>query len=336
MKQKGLMLAGRLGMPGRGTPVPDKSSSYGINRLGISADADRGPEPFDPSPHDPTKAKPQQRTDVLEERADSEYRDLPEMLAAARPPRPRIPAAMAVAVGGGVVLVLVFLGWLCFGGSDTPESAAASVAAQPQAPSVAQAESAQDKPARPAGPAHGGSHERAAKYDHPLSTPLRPARIDFAGRAGSALRPSAARPSPGRARPRPADHELGGYVADASRRPKPVPASKPTTQNPAEKPAKKPPTQPEPILHSGPPDLLVSCIMRGLGGPTAIINGVPVSEGDTVKGVKVVRIGDFSVEVEHNGQRFLLGTSTPRTQTPRRNDTDEEDAPPKKSESKED
>ena len=44
----------------------------------------------------------------------------------------------------------------------------------------------------------------------------------------------------------------------------------------------------------------------------AIINNRCVGVGKTVRNAKVVRIGDFWVELEHEGRRFVVGVSAPK------------------------
>ena len=55
-------------------------------------------------------------------------------------------------------------------------------------------------------------------------------------------------------------------------------------------------------------------IMRGPNGKIALINNRSVRVGQTVNNAKVVHIGEFSVEVELKGQRYLVGISSAQTQ----------------------
>ena len=53
--------------------------------------------------------------------------------------------------------------------------------------------------------------------------------------------------------------------------------------------------------------LKISSIMKGPKGGLAIINGRPVSEGESIAGAKVLRIGTRTVEVEIDGRQATVG-----------------------------
>jgi hypothetical protein len=53
--------------------------------------------------------------------------------------------------------------------------------------------------------------------------------------------------------------------------------------------------------------LKISSIMKGPKGALAIINGRPVSEGESIAGAKVLRIGTRTVEVEIDGRQATVG-----------------------------
>ncbi|MGB2821589.1 MAG: hypothetical protein WBF17_11445 [Phycisphaerae bacterium] len=57
--------------------------------------------------------------------------------------------------------------------------------------------------------------------------------------------------------------------------------------------------------------LRISGIMGGPKVDVAIINGRPVSKGQTVNGAKVVRVGRREVEMEKDGRRFTVGMQCP-------------------------
>jgi len=63
--------------------------------------------------------------------------------------------------------------------------------------------------------------------------------------------------------------------------------------------------------------------MHGSGRPVAIINNRSVKVGQTVNNAKVIRISQFSVELERDGQRFLVGVSTPAAR--RQSETSDQD-----------
>jgi len=62
-----------------------------------------------------------------------------------------------------------------------------------------------------------------------------------------------------------------------------------------------------------PPEIRLTGVVRGLGSrAVAIIDGHFIPEGNTYKGSRVVRIGNFSVEMEYQGQHYLIGFTTPQ------------------------
>ena len=87
----------------------------------------------------------------------------------------------------------------------------------------------------------------------------------------------------------------------------PASAAPGRTETSTTKPAATPPTTPP----GPPPALRVSCVMQGPSGPAAIINGACVTIGDTLKGAKIIAIGQFAVEVEYTGHRYFIGVSAP-------------------------
>mgnify|MGYP005679559407 CR=1 FL=1 len=60
-----------------------------------------------------------------------------------------------------------------------------------------------------------------------------------------------------------------------------------------------------------PPGFSLSGVFTGPDGkPLAVVNDRSVAEGDTVNGAKVIRIGNFSVEMELEGKRFSVSVSS--------------------------
>ncbi|GAG45486.1 unnamed protein product [marine sediment metagenome] len=117
-----------------------------------------------------------------------------------------------------------------------------------------------------------------------------------------------------------------------------VPKAKPKPKSPTTAPAEgatgpkvdKPPgtaagqATPAANLKLSAAGIKVSGIMRGLGGPVAIINNRFIAVGKTIGKAKVVRIGQFSVELEIDGERFLIGVSAPSTYEPPREEPAED------------
>ncbi len=81
---------------------------------------------------------------------------------------------------------------------------------------------------------------------------------------------------------------------------------------PPSQPAAPPPESRTVAFGVAPPGIVLSCIMRGPKGCIAIINNRAVKVGHMVEDATVVRIDQFSVELERKGRRFLLGIATPR------------------------
>jgi hypothetical protein len=72
----------------------------------------------------------------------------------------------------------------------------------------------------------------------------------------------------------------------------------------------KPDTGNQPQDPNG-PGFRISGIMGGPKVDVAIINGRPVSKGQTVNGAKVVKVGRREVEMEKDGRRFTVGMQHP-------------------------
>jgi len=315
--------AGRLGAlsGAAGSSLPGgepRKSNYGTDRLGLVLEADE--EPARPEGSDRTgalqdaPAAPSQALDGLAAQPPDEHPtaeaggEKPQ--AAAGSNRRRI----VLLAGGGLAAVAAALAVVALwaGGPDetTPQMASASpgTSAPSRQPAAVHESKAQRHAPREASPkpqAH--SPEQTASAEAGPSPQERPAparpkpRSAGARRGGSlskmilarALRMLARRPQP--ARPVPA----GGLVP-----PSPVlqaPPAPPRAATPEKRPAPAPKVPP--------PELKLSGIMRGPDGRMAILNGQFVSEGSVVNRARVVRIGEFSVEAEYRGQRFVVGVS---------------------------
>jgi hypothetical protein len=69
------------------------------------------------------------------------------------------------------------------------------------------------------------------------------------------------------------------------------------------------PASPDPAIDAAwrpPDDVRLNAISQKDGRPVALINDHLVFEGDSVDGVKVLRIGEAEVEVEIRGERRVL------------------------------
>lgn len=75
-------------------------------------------------------------------------------------------------------------------------------------------------------------------------------------------------------------------------------------------PATAPAAQPEYKFRQPPPGIRVSAIINTPTGQVATINDRMVKVGGTISGCKLVVIREFSVEMEVDGERFILGISS--------------------------
>ncbi len=314
------LVAGRLGHPGfleppAGPDRPRPATSYGAERLGIVLDDEPPQEVRDDAPApaplaaEPLAASAQAESELLSDQPaeswtgepslgdEAGYADAPQTdWDAWRPPAPgpnwaqrllarvppdRRPAAGAAAgLAAGIVLVaLAALGWWWFAGEDkTPQSASAEPApALAHAPDLTGAQ----RPGRPRGAVPPFPRPRPLPAGGPASRPA-PAGLP----PGLADPPDLGPPTWPTTRPGPA-----GRV----RRPGPVPAG----------------DAGPPIAMGSPPGIQVSCVMRGLSGPIAIINDRCASVGKTIDGAKVIAISEFAVEVDYRGRRYRIGISQP-------------------------
>ncbi len=316
MKPKDLnLVAGRLGRPSASqSPESPRGhgSTYGVRRLGIvlsQPEEPAGPlETLQPEAFivPPEAVAPAATDDALyspppEPAATTEaYYDSDDDAFEARRKK------MLVLIGsGGAALVgcVLLVLWLCAGGASSPQAATAvEETALPPKPLVS--------PPAPA-PRSTGSNPPApalaARRTDPPRRSATPSRaVQHARRlaARSTLRP-----------PRPAPKTSPAPVR--RRRPPPPEPARRVTPPPKKKPVvvAKPPDPPPPAPVDEPVSLPegieLSCIMSGLRGRIAIISNRAMRVGKSFKGVKVVKIGDFSVEVEYKGKPFNLGIATP-------------------------
>ncbi len=337
-EKKNNLAEGRLGIPSVTKPGPAgkgarKKSNYGVGRLGITSDSEQEtPEQILES-IDKQETTSSTRPDAdRKERISQELQDIiaahphSDQADAIRQPDPpsepvsKIIAAtvgnrrkkifiLAGALGPIVVIGLVLLGWYCFSGEGaSPQSASADVRSKPDGGGSKQASTDNAK---------RGGQARKKQPDTPMG-PLRPVSADTPGR-----------PAPG----------LDGSSTSLSkmtisqalkalaklRRQKPRPDTPPPDPAPKRGVSPPKPDKPEkddssPKLASevvaktaaaARPDIELAGIMRGPDGKVALINNRFVKVGQTVNNAKIVKIRNFSVEVQFEGQVFLIGITTP-------------------------
>jgi len=237
--------------------------------------------------------------------ADEEYR--PSMLPPdARPPKRRSPAsylmAMSLIVAAGLTGWYV---WMRFGDSGPPKSAradapAATAQAGPQTrpATVRTAKAAAPKPA----PTEAPTTKRAPKPVIPRVASAVGELLARAQRMAPATLP-ATQPSPPRPKPTP-------KPAPAVKPPSPPkPAPVKTAAGPRQPVRSARPTPPRPRPRVNPGRFRLSAIMRGPGGGAALINGFMLRVGQEIDGAKIVRIDQYSVELDLDGQRFTIQMS---------------------------
>ena len=241
--------------------------------------------------------------------ADEEYR--PSMLPPeTRPPKRRSPASYLMALS--LIVAAGLTGWYVwtrFGDSGRPKSAradapAATARAGPQTqPATVRTAKAAPRPVTPKPtPAEATTTKPARK---PVMPRVASAVGELLARA-KRLAPTAlpaTQPSPPRPKPTP-------KPAPAVKPPSPPkPAPIKIVAGPRQPVRSARPTPPRRKTKVNPGRFRLSAIMRGPGGGAALINGFMLRVGQEIDGAKIVRIDQYSVELELDGQRFTIQMS---------------------------
>jgi len=208
----------------------------------------------------------------------------------------------------GLALVAAVIGaglgaWMLFASQDRPalpDKAAAKAPDAPQPPQRAKTPLQQsDKHAdeRPGGEADAGIDLAIAKtlravqyYQPPPAAAPKTAGKNVAGDTG--VRPTA-----------PKDPKRPAAVAQPPKASTAVAAGRADGAPAASPPAGRPRRNLS-ALRQG--KFKLSAIMQGPYGATAIINGVFLKEGMTLDGAKVLKIGEYTVELELEGRKFVI------------------------------
>jgi hypothetical protein len=289
MREQKINLEGRLGSEGK-----SRRSSYGISRLGIQrADSLQPDRPVDPSPA-PEAPQPVRLVAPAPEPAESltpqrgqGRGDLDQAQWQSEPP-PAKSSKLLLAAGVAVVLSMVAW-WFWPHGSPSPAPAAAPPAAAP-------ASSPTSPQAAPA-PLAGGGQTRFNPAPQPKTLPLAaPAEVP------------ARENDPWQLEPAPPSTAQLAIVPPAKVRPSPAfpAAAGPAAPNNTPKPAANPPEAPGQPAFRLNSTLMLTAILKG-SSPLAIINDHAVEVGQTIEGARIVAIGDFDVEVEIEGQHYMIG-----------------------------
>lgn len=332
--------AGRLGDISLGAGSSESRrrarDSYNTDRLGIVSEAESGepeiqapaPEPQDvpqvvaseqaapawmpeppvpapepePAPQAVEEAAPEPRAaweDTPEAEPFGEQEELSGWVARARSwmPQTRRGALAMASAAACVVMSTVVLVWWFRDEATGPEQAAA------ETPSGVVAQPVAAGPSRSAGAAVRERPRIVFAESIQRDDPTRIRQSPRPSRVPAVLepQPSAARPPIATSRPTAPTTTMPAWAAPGR------------TETPTTKPAAATP----PAAPPGPPPALrVSCVMQGPSGPAAIINGTCVTIGDTLKGAKIIAIGQFAVEVEYTGHKYFIGVSAPGRSAP--------------------
>lgn len=310
MKPKTINLAeGRLGKPSLESPDAGcsarRKTNYGVGRLGITSDQDQEPssasalstaetparQPAESLPELRRLLEPAQTTApaVPERPAQDRVDERPEYVDAT----PAVWWKRRIYLAGGAVgvLLIVLVWWAVRPNGAKPSAAGASLT---PAPTPAMHVAAATKPsptdlaaAKPVAPAV------VAPANKPMPDVATPA-LELIRAALIHAKENVDRSQP----------KLPAAVAVTT------PTSAPALAI-AEPDKTLPPTQ----WRDCPSGILLSGILRGTQGPVAIINDRPLVVGKSVDGATLVRIADYSVEMELDGQHFLVGVSSTQSQS---------------------
>jgi hypothetical protein len=224
--------------------------------------------------------------------------------------------ALAVGAAAAVLCAALCLTLMRGGDSGVPRGASADTAHLPPADNGGAANAGPAKTAQAPAPAAIPSRRAASPAPVVIGTPVRPAppaapqdgddslskaAEDFVAGVRSGLegwgRKAAAVPN---------EANIARYGKSASPPLSQMPAPPPPAVTP---PPAPPPLRPVNVGYSNEKGLVVTAILRGSGGPVAVINNELHRPGQIVGEAKVVRIGESEVELEEAGRRFLISVS---------------------------
>ncbi len=345
---------GRLGIPSPTRTEPHakftkRNTNYGIERLGITSDA----EPKSTEPVLPLSEK--QKTPTPHTGADKPITILPVLKEIVRQSESSEPAEIKhhysisskparykiilgrkkiktiLLLSGIPVIALVLLLWLCLDGGETAPQVAAAIEQSPSDQPVVRhvtrnaAKSPQNSLETAERPTkHGPVTPRKYVTRQPTKSPASPTTEQMQ------KHPESGQAGPTVTLAKSAFREAFGFLAEMKTKPEttaPVPA-KAAPPPRLDEPKK---ADPKPVVRriaaiasaSNQLGIKLGGIMSGHDGKVAIINNRSVKVGQTVDNAKLVHIGDFSVEVELNGKRYLIGISS--SQPKKASDKDEDD-----------
>ena len=332
MKPKKIDLAaGRLGKPAAAetAPGPHAKTNYGSDRLGIRAAESQSTQP-EPLPQEPAPDMQPHDLPQASSSAGDQHLQLQQSLretaakAQQRPaPVPRPSQVRSRAVNGRLSVAPKFLcagaaGLLCLiviifivrSASKTPSMASA------HNPPVAAAPSAYEPRVSPALPSEPPRRESARSRVMP--TELGGVSVDI-----PQAQPAFAEPIDSR----PQAHESPYSLQEPQR----APASY-SLQGPAPATATGPAM---PTFRQPPEGISLSGVINCSDGAYASINGRMVKAGSVINGARLIAVRDYSVEMELDGQRFILGIGT-GSSTPQKepDDQEEDDEPAEKPKAK--
>jgi hypothetical protein len=333
------LAAGRLGFSpspeGPRAHPPGKKNNYGVSRLGISGvEQAQAPPPVRPAA--PQAAAPRTVAPAPAARASE---PAPQVPAPAAAPASRgyelelSPYTISVThfpkrlVYGVVCVISLVIGLICYslwrsgGEGGTPQTASASIAPPPPVAVT---------PVQPAADANRLPARAVSKAPAPaVATPPQPQL----GTELSQLLAEMARSPSSQPNPRREERPSGSWSSSPQPSAAPSPALLAAAPSPA--PAVPEgnlaaPATPERIGYKVAPEgIVVSGIIRGPGGPVAVINNQFLKVGQTFDQTKVIRIDEYAVELEEGGQRFLVSlSSAPARAAPVKEESADEEPPP--------
>lgn len=287
MREQRINLEGRLGGEGK-----SRRGSYGISRLGILRDSSMQPEAAQPPPvaaspqpvepvapaSEPVESLPPQREQWQGGQTQTQWTSEP----------PPAKSRKFLLTAGAAVVVSMLAWWLWPHGSPSAAPAAAPQAAAPAA-------------APPASQAAAAPVATAAETK--VNPALKPKALPLAGPVEN----PPGETDPWELEPATPSAPPLATVPPAKVSPSPViPAAigPATPKIPVKAAAKPPQAASQPAFRLG-SNLALTAILKG-SNPLAIINDHAVEVGQTIEDATIVAIGDFDVEVEIDGQHYMI------------------------------
>jgi len=297
MKQKWTdFAAGRLGAPGKKKGHAEKTN-YGVDRLGITSDAAEPKKPESPLKpftfnFETTSIKPKQQ-----ETPKQVFNFVqPESIVRRKQALPTTQTTLIKLINdkkdmlikrfgyfgvGAGALVLVLVLWLAFRGNDAKPKPAAAASRHPNAVVVETT---------------SGNTEPSVIISEPSVLPEKDLAISG---------------------PVDNDEEDSDLDEEEDTASEPEPGKPATAVKTPKVPTIEQNGAPEQIVYTAPPaNLRLHAVIKGGNGPVAIINNKFFREGQRYGPLRVIKIGDTSVDLEIDGKRCMLGVAMSAAPSP--------------------